>query len=44
MSISSFDGVNWKAYTFKTANGKNIPVRFNEIEVTDDGTFWLGIS
>jgi len=41
-SISSFDGVNWKAYTFKTANGKNIPVRFNEIEVTDDGTFWLG--
>src|SRR5688572_3782717 len=41
-SISSFDGVNWKAYTFKTTNGKNIPVRFNEIEVTDDGTFWLG--
>ena len=41
-SISSFDGVNWKSYSFKTASGKNIPVRFNEIEVTDDGAFWLG--
>jgi hypothetical protein len=39
--ISSFDGVNWKAYTFKDAKGRNVPVRINEIEVTDDSTIWL---
>ena len=43
-SISSFDGVNWKDYSFKTASGKNITARINEIEVTEDGTFWLGTS
>jgi hypothetical protein len=39
--ISSFDGVNWKSYGFTDANGKKIPVRINEIEVTDDSTIWL---
>ena len=41
-SVSSFDGVNWKSYTFKTANGKSVPIRINEIEVTENGTFWIG--
>jgi len=40
-SISSFDGVNWKSYTFYNAEGREVPVRINEIEVTDDSTIWL---
>jgi two-component sensor histidine kinase len=40
-NISSFDGVNWKSYQFTNANGRNVPVRINEIEVTDDSTIWL---
>ncbi|HET6769907.1 MAG TPA: histidine kinase, partial [Chitinophagaceae bacterium] len=39
--VSSFDGVNWKKYPFVNAEGRNIPVRINEIEVTDDGMIWL---
>jgi len=39
--VSSFDGVNWKKYSFTNAEGRNIPVRINEIEVTDDGMIWL---
>jgi two-component sensor histidine kinase len=40
-SISSFDGVNWKEYTLKDVSGRNVPIRINEIEVTDDSTVWL---
>ena len=40
-SIRSFDGVNWKSYQFTNANGRDVPVRINEIEVTDDSTIWL---
>jgi len=40
-SISSFDGVNWKSYSFTNADGRNIPIRINEIEVTSDSTIWL---
>ena len=40
--ISSFDGVNWKPYTFTDATGRSVPVRINEIEITDDSTIWLG--
>ena len=39
--ISSFDGVNWKSYKFSNAHGRDVPVRINEIEVTDDSTIWL---
>src|SRR5262245_5383068 len=39
--VSSFDGVNWKKYSFTNADGRNIPVRINEIEVTEDGMIWL---
>src|SRR5688572_19675698 len=39
--ISSFDGVNWKVYNFTDADGRNVPIRINEIEVTDDSTIWL---
>lgn len=39
--VSSFDGVNWKKYSFTNAEGRSIPVRINEIEVTDDGMIWL---
>lgn len=39
--ISSFDGVNWKSYSFKSATGRNIPLRINEIEATEDGAIWL---
>jgi len=39
--VSSFDGVNWKKYSFTNAEGLDIPVRINEIEVTDDGMIWL---
>jgi two-component sensor histidine kinase len=40
-NISSFDGANWKRYSFTDAKGRNVPVRINEIEVTDDSTIWL---
>ena len=39
--ISSFDGVNWKQFGFKDAFARPVPVRINEIEVTDDSTVWL---
>jgi two-component sensor histidine kinase len=39
--VSSFDGVNWKKYSFTNAAGRDVPVRINEIEVTDDGIIWL---
>ncbi len=39
--VSSFDGVTWKDYDFKAANGRSIPLRINELEVTSDGTVWL---
>ena len=40
-NISSFDGANWKSYSFTDAKGRTVPVRINEIEVTDDSTIWL---
>ncbi|HEX7845548.1 MAG TPA: ATP-binding protein [Chitinophagaceae bacterium] len=40
-NISSFDGVNWKVYKFSDASGREVPVRINETEVTDDSTIWL---
>ena len=40
-TISSFDGINWKSYEFSNAEGRHVPVRINEIEVTDDSTIWL---
>ena len=40
-AVSSFDGINWKSYSFSNAEGRNVPVRINEIEVTDDSTIWL---
>jgi two-component sensor histidine kinase len=39
--VSSFDGVNWKKYSFANAEGRDVPVRINELEVTDDGMIWL---
>jgi len=39
--LFSFDGVNWKSYSLKSANGKTVLIRINEIEVTDDGGIWL---
>ncbi|HET6995544.1 MAG TPA: hypothetical protein VFI06_11210, partial [Chitinophagaceae bacterium] len=39
--IASFDGVNWKTYNFKSATGRSVPLRINDIEVTDDSTIWL---
>ena len=42
--ISSFDGVSWKPYTFKTPDSKSISLRVNEIELSDDGVVWLGTS
>ena len=39
--VSSFDGVNWKKYSFTNVEGRDVPVRINEIEVTDDGMIWL---
>src|SRR6188474_352236 len=39
--VSSFDGVNWKKYSFTNSEGRDVPVRINEIEVTDDGMIWL---
>lgn len=42
--VSSFDGVSWKAYTFKTPAGRNIPIRINEIELAGDGVIWVGTS
>jgi two-component sensor histidine kinase len=39
--VTSFDGVNWKTYSFTNADGRTVPVRINEIEVTDDGMIWL---
>ena len=39
--VTSFDGVNWKTYSFSNAEGRLVPVRINEIEVTDDGMIWL---
>ena len=39
--VSSYDGVTWKDYDFKAANDHSIPLRINELEVTDDGSVWL---
>jgi len=39
--VTSFDGVNWKTYSFANAEGRKVPVRINEIEVADDGMIWL---
>jgi ligand-binding sensor domain-containing protein len=41
--VSSFDGVSWKAYTFKTLLQK-YPIRINEIELAGDGVIWVGTS
>ncbi len=39
--LNSFDGITWKTHRFKSATGKNIIVRINDMEITDDGTVWL---
>ena len=40
-SISSFDGINWKSFGFSNAEGREVPVRINDLEVTDDSTIWM---
>src|SRR5258705_1044862 len=40
----SFDGINWKRYRLQSGNGKNNPVKANDIEVMEDGTIWLATS
>jgi sugar lactone lactonase YvrE len=39
--LSSFDGINWRSYKIKTPDGRIVSTRFNDIEVTSDGTIWL---
>ena len=43
VDVFSFDGVNWKSYRFSNANGRVVPVRVNEIELTDS-IIWLATS
>src|SRR5688572_4294134 len=40
--VFSYDGISWKNYKFRSANGSDISIgAIFDIEVTDDGVVWL---